>query len=154
MVRVVFEEGEHIMEKPRVLFLCIGNTCRSQMAEGLALSYGQGNIEIKSAGTHAFGSVNALSTEVMAEIGIDISTQSSDQLSPDMLDWADVVVTLGCCKADDLCPVGFKGRKLDWPIDDPFGGPANMMERVRNDIDKRVKGLLVELGTLVDEESD
>jgi protein-tyrosine-phosphatase len=62
-----------------------------------------------------------------------------------MLDWADVVVTLGCCKADELCPVGFKGRKFDWPIDDPFGGPMDMMERVRDDIQQRVKGLIEEL---------
>jgi len=134
------------MANPRVLFLCIGNTCRSQMAEGFARSYAFDKVDIKSAGTHAFGTVNGLSTESMAEIGIDISRQSSDQLTPDMIEWADVVVTLGCCRADELCPSDFKGRKMDWPIADPFGGPADMMERVRNDIDRRVQGLLDELG--------
>jgi protein-tyrosine-phosphatase len=133
------------MAKPKILFLCIGNTCRSQMAEGFALAYGQGNVEVQSAGTQAFGEVNALSASAMAQLGIDISVQSSDQLSLDMIDWADVVVTLGCCRADELCPAGFKGRKMDWPIADPFGGPADMMERVRDDIDERVKGLLEEL---------
>ena len=133
------------MAKPRILFLCIGNTCRSQMAEGFARAYGEGLVEIKSAGTSAFGEVNGLSTASMAERGIDISTQSSDQLSGDMLDWADVVVTLGCCRADELCPVDFQGRKLDWPIDDPFGRSMDMMERVRDDIEVRVKGLLEEL---------
>lgn len=133
------------MAKSRVLFLCIGNTCRSQMAEGFARTYGKGLVEIKSAGTSAFGEVNGLSTASMAELGIDISVQSSDQLSGDMLDWADVVVTLGCCKADELCPVDFIGRKLDWPIADPFGGPMDMMERVRDDIEGRVRGLLEEL---------
>ncbi len=133
------------MAKPRVLFLCIGNTCRSQMAEGFARTYGKGLVEIKSAGTSAFGEVNGLSTASMAELGIDISVQSSDQLSGDMLDWADVVVTLGCCKADELCPADFQGRKLDWPIADPFGGPMDTMERVRDDIEERVRGLLEEL---------
>ncbi len=142
------------MANPRVLFLCVGNTCRSQMAEGFARSYGVDKVDIKSAGTHAFGVVNGLSTESMAEIGIDISTQSSDQFTLDMIDWADIVVTLGCCKADELCPADFQGRKLDWPIADPFGGPSDMMERVRNDIDRRVKGLLVELGALDEGEGE
>ena len=134
------------MAKPRILFLCIGNTCRSQMAEGFALSYAKESVDILSAGTSAFGEVNALSTEAMADIGIDISTQSSDQVTAGMIDWADVVVTLGCCKASEICPADFKGRTLDWPIADPFGGPVDMMERVRDDIDERVKGLLAELG--------
>ena len=142
------------MAKPKILFLCIGNTCRSQMAEGFARTYGKGLIEIKSAGTSAFGEVNGLSATSMSEIGIDISVQSSDQLSDDMLEWADVVVTLGCCKADELCPVDFTGRKLDWPIDDPFGGPMDMMDRVRDDIEERVKGLLEELGPNAEGKAD
>jgi arsenate reductase len=125
--------------------MCIGNTCRSQMAEGLARAYGEGYVEVKSAGTHALGEVNRGSIDSMADIGIDISGQTSDQFDEGLTEWADVVVTLGCCKADDLCPVGFVGRKIDWPVDDPYGAPSDMMDRVRDDIAERLKGLFMEL---------
>ncbi len=133
------------MAKPKILFMCIGNTCRSQMAEGFARSYGEGYVEVKSAGTHALGEVNGGSIKSMAEVGIDISSQRSDQFDDGLVEWADVVVTLGCCRADDLCSVDFEGRKLDWPVEDPYGGPQDMMDRVRDDIKERIKGLFLEL---------
>jgi arsenate reductase len=115
------------------------------MAEGFARTYGEGYVEVKSAGTHALGEVNAGSIASMADIGIDISGQTSDQFDEAMVDWADVVVTLGCCRADDLCPQGFEGRKIDWPVDDPYGGSVDMMNRVRDDISERLNGLFLEL---------
>lgn len=128
--------------RTRILFVCVGNTCRSQMAEGFARRYGQNAIEIKSAGTSASGVVNRNTVEAMNEVGIDISGQTSKQLTDDMLEWADVVVTMGCCSADMLCPVSFKGRKYDWSIDDPLGRPWEVMRRVRSDIEEKVKGLI------------
>lgn len=127
----------------KVLFVCVGNTCRSQMAEGFARHYGKGKIEVRSAGTAASGYVNKSTIEAMKEIGIDISGQTSDQLTDEMLRWADVVVTMGCCSADQLCPIDFKGRKYDWKIEDPLGRPWAVMQRVRDDIEKRVKELIV-----------
>ena len=130
----------------KILFVCVGNTCRSQMAEGFAKHYGKGKIEVRSAGTSASGSVNRSTIEAMKEVGIDISGQTSDQLTCDMLQWADVVVTMGCCPADQLCPVDFKGRKYDWKIEDPLGRPWAVMQRVRDDIERRVKELIIAEG--------
>ena len=125
----------------KILFVCIGNTCRSQMAEGFARFYGRGKVEVKSAGTSAAGVVNRTAIEMMKEKEIDISSQTSKQLTGEILDWADIVVTMGCCSADDLCPVSFRGRKMDWPIEDPLGKDTGVFRKVRDDIEKRVKEL-------------
>lgn len=130
---------------PKILFVCIGNTCRSQMAEGFARFHSQGEVEVKSAGTSAMGIVNRAAIGMMKEKGIDISGQTSKQLTDEMLRWADVVVTLGCCSADDLCPVSFHGSKMDWPIEDPLGKDMEVFRKVRDDIEKRVKGLIGDL---------
>jgi protein-tyrosine-phosphatase len=132
-------------ETRRILFVCVGNSCRSQMAEGFTMAYGQGKVEVKSAGTAASGVVNRDTIEAMAEKGIDISGQTSDQLTDEMLEWADAVVTLGCCSVEELCPVSFKGKKYDWPIEDPLGKPMEVMRRVRDDVEKRVNALIEEL---------
>lgn len=131
---------------PKILFVCIGNTCRSQMAEGFARFHGQGRVEVKSAGTSALGTVNRTTIGMMKEKGIDISDQISKQLTDEMLRWADVVVTMGCCSADDLCPVSFRGSKMDWPIEDPLGKDMEVFRKVRDDIEKRVEELI---GTLL-----
>lgn len=111
------------------------------MAEGFAKRYGENNVEAKSAGTSAAGYVNKSTIEAMKEIGIDISGHTSKQLTDEMIDWADIVVTMGCCSANELCP-NFKGKKLDWKIDDPLGRPWSVMQRVRADIENKVKELL------------
>ncbi len=128
--------------RKKVLFVCVGNTCRSQMAEGFARFYGKDRIEVRSAGTSAMGVVNRATIDAMMEKGVDISQQTSDQLTEDMIEWADVVVTLGCCSADTLCPVSFKGEKIDWAVEDPIGQPFEVMRRVRDDIERRVRELL------------
>ncbi|MBI5469189.1 MAG: arsenate reductase ArsC [Deltaproteobacteria bacterium] len=126
----------------KILFVCVGNTCRSQMGEGFARFYGDGKVEVRSAGTAASGSVNRSTIEAMKEIGIDISDQTSKQLTGDMLDWADVVVTMGCRSATELCPVTYRGQKYDWKIDDPLGRPWEFMQIVRDGIEEKVKGLI------------
>ena len=128
----------------KILFVCVGNTCRSQMAEGFARQFGGGRVEVRSAGTSAAGVVNRSTMEAMKEVGIDISGHTSDQLSSEMVDWADVVVTLGCCPAEKFCPAAFDGRMFDWKIDDPLGRPWDVMRRVRQDIEDRVKELIGE----------
>ncbi|MBI5810195.1 MAG: arsenate reductase ArsC [Deltaproteobacteria bacterium] len=126
----------------RILFVCVGNTCRSQMAEGFASLYGNGRFAVLSAGTSAMGVVNGPTIEAMAEAGVDISGQTSKQLTGEMLRWADVVVTMGCSPADRLCPASFKGKKIDWHIEDPLGRPWDVMRRVRDDIGGKVRELL------------
>lgn len=126
----------------KILFLCVGNTCRSQMAEGFARYYGKGLAQVRSAGTAACGFVNPTTIEMMREKGIDISAQSSEQVTDEMVEWADTVVTLGCCSADMVCPVTYLGVKEDWPIDDPLGMGEEFFRRVRDDIEERVRRLI------------
>lgn len=92
-----------VMEKLRVMFLCTGNSCRSQMAEGWARALAEEHIEIKSAGIEAHGQ-NSNAIKVMAEVGIDISVQESIRVNGEMLEWADLLVTL-CDHAEEQCPL-------------------------------------------------
>ncbi len=102
----------------RVLFLCSGNSCRSQMAEGFLRQMGAGRVEVKSAGIEAHG-LDPRAITVMAEVGVDILEQESTRLTNDMLEWADIVVTL-CSHADEHCPVlPPRTRKIHWPLADP-----------------------------------
>lgn len=128
----------------KILFVCVGNTCRSQMAEGFAKLHGGEKVEVKSAGTSAAGFLNKSTVEAMSEAGIDISAQKSSQLTEELIQWADEVVTMGCASADLICPPSYKGGKRDWKIEDPLGKPWEVMRRVRDDIEKRVKGLIGE----------
>jgi arsenate reductase len=112
------------------------------MAEGFGKFYGNGRVEVKSAGTSAAGTVNGSTVEAMKEIGMDISFQTSKQLTEEMIEWADVVVTLAGIPADALCPASYRGRKHDWKIDDPLGRPWEIMRRVRDDIESKVRELI------------
>ena len=133
--------------KPSVLFLCTGNSCRSQMAEGFARALGGGSIEAQSAGIEAHGQ-NSRAIAAMAEAGIDISGQESTRLSDDMLERVDLVVTV-CGHADEHCPVLPAGvERVHWPLPDPAKATGTETEigdvfrAVRDDIHRRVKQLL------------
>jgi len=134
----------------RILFLCTGNSCRSQMAEGWARHLGGDRLEARSAGIEAHGK-NPRAIAVMAEAGVDIAGQESTRLTPAMLDGLDLVVTV-CGHADEHCPVLPPGvRRVHWPLDDPAratGSEAEVMatfRRSRDDIRARVQALLDEL---------
>jgi arsenate reductase (thioredoxin) len=104
----------------KVMFLCTGNSCRSQMAEGFASSYGRGIVDAYSAGIAPAG-VNPYAVRVMAELGIDISGQTSDPIDVELLDGMDMVVTL-CGHAKEACPVTPTHiKRLHWPVEDPVG---------------------------------
>lgn len=106
------------MEKFRIMFLCTGNSCRSQMAEGWARFLTGDDVEIRSAGIEAHGQ-NAQAIKVMAEVGIDISLQESIRVNGEMLEWADLLVTL-CENADEQCPVVSPHTlRLHLPLTDP-----------------------------------
>jgi arsenate reductase (thioredoxin) len=131
----------------RVLFLCTGNSCRSQMAEGFARRLGESRVEVFSAGIEAHGK-NPRAIAAMAEIGIDISDQESTRLSTDMLQGLDLVVTV-CGHADEHCPVLPPGiRRVHWPLPDPAKATGTEEEiktefqAVRDDIRQRVEVLL------------
>ncbi len=130
-----------------ILFLCTGNSCRSQMAEGWARTLAGPQIEALSAGIEAHGK-NRGAIAVMKEAGIDISKQESTRLMPEMLDWADYVVTV-CGHADEHCPVVPPGtRKQHWPLDDPAkarGSEDEIMavfRATRDEIERRVRALV------------
>ncbi|MEE8215361.1 MAG: arsenate reductase (thioredoxin) [Acidiferrobacterales bacterium] len=130
-----------------ILFLCTGNSCRSQMAEGWARALAGPQIEARSAGIEAHGK-NRGAIAVMKEAGIDISKQESTRLMPEMLDWADYVVTV-CGHADEHCPVVPPGtRKQHWPLDDPAkarGSEDEIMavfRATRDEIERRVRALV------------
>jgi len=134
----------------KVMFLCTGNSCRSQMAEGFARELGKGIIEPYSAGLMA-SRVHPRAIEVMKEVGIDISEQSSKEIDPDLLKQMDVVITL-CGHAEVSCPVTPPHiKRLHWPIDDPVGTVGteeeimNEFRRVRDEIKERIVKLVEEV---------
>jgi arsenate reductase len=136
--------------KTRVLFLCTGNSCRSQIAEGWLRHLGGERIEALSAGIEAHGK-NPRAIRVMDEAGVDISGQESTRVTPEMLAQADLVVTV-CGHADEHCPVLPPGiRKLHWPLSDPAkasGSEDEIMDifrATRDDIRQRVSWLLREI---------
>jgi len=130
-----------------ILFLCTGNSCRSQIAEGWAKHFSNGTFDIQSAGIEAHGK-NPLAIQAMRDAGVDISGQESTKLNEVMLNDADVVVTV-CANADELCPdLPVKIRRLHWPLSDPAkaAGTDEYVQQVfvesRDDIKNRVQQLL------------
>lgn len=131
----------------RILFLCTGNSCRSQMAEGFLRHLGIPQTEVKSAGIEAHG-IDSRAAEIMAEVGIDISGQESNVLRDSMLEWADIVITL-CTHADQNCPMLPAGTcKIHWPLQDPRQATGSEEEitsiyrTVRDEIRLRIEDLL------------
>jgi arsenate reductase len=133
--------------KVKILFLCTGNSCRSQMAEGWANHLGQDWAEAASAGIEAHGK-NPRAIAVMREAGVDISRQESTRVTPEMLAQADLVVTV-CGHADEHCPILPPGvRKQHWPLEDPAkatGTEEQIMAKfraTRDEVKSRVEGLI------------
>ena len=131
----------------KVMFLCTGNSCRSQMAEGFARTFGQGLLEVHSAGLMAAG-VNLRAVAVMLETGIDISGQRSREIDPDLLSTMDVVITL-CDNAAEACPVTPTSvQRLHWPVKDPIravGTNEEIMKefrRARDEIREKIEGFV------------
>lgn len=140
-----------------ILFLCTGNSCRSQMAEGWCKQLAPADWIITSAGIEQHGK-NPRAIRVMAEAGTDISNQESTRLTDAMLDQADLVVTV-CGHADEHCPVLPTGtRKIHWSLDDPAKADGNEIEVMevfkasRDDIRRRISELLIELKAGLDSE--
>ncbi|WP_341716469.1 arsenate reductase ArsC [Micromonospora sp. FIMYZ51] len=126
---------------PEVLFLCVHNAGRSQMAAALMTHHAQGRVNVRSAGSAPGATVSAAAA-VLAEIGINLDEAFPKPLTDDVLRAADVVVTMGC---GDACPVISGKRYLDWNLADPTGDDLDLARAVRDDIDIRVRALLADL---------
>ena len=131
------------MTRPRVLFVCVHNAGRSQMAAGFLAHLGGGRVEVRSAGSMPAEQINPTAVEAMLEVGIDIRQERPKVLTTDAVKASDVVITMGC---GDVCPF-FPGKRYeDWALEDPAGQGIESVRAIRDEIRGRVLGLLEELG--------
>jgi arsenate reductase len=143
--------GTSAVARPlRLLFVCVGNSCRSQMAEGLARAMGGDRVEARSAGTSPGDKVAPKAVEVMRELGIDISHHRPKALTEGMLAWADRSFTMGC-DARDMCPAPWLASAGDWRLDDPVGLGPEKYRAVRDEIAVHLRELFDAEGIPLDE---
>jgi arsenate reductase (thioredoxin) len=135
--------GLTVTDTPTVLFLCVHNAGRSQMAAGWLQHLAGDRIQVLSGGSAPAEKINPAAVEAMAEVGIDISSQYPKPWTDETLGAADVVVSMGC---GDACPVIPGKRYLDWELEDPAGKGVEAVRPIRDDIGARVRGLMKELG--------
>ncbi len=127
-----------------VLFVCVQNAGRSQMAEGFFRKYSSGNYEAISAGTVPTGQINSFAVEAMKEIGIDISNQKPKELTEDMIKNATKIINMGCMDKN-FCPTLFVPKVIDWGIEDPKDKPIEKIREIRDEIEIRVKEIVKEI---------
>src|SRR5687767_12710964 len=126
-------------DRPRVLFVCVHNAGRSQMAAGFLRTLSGDSVEVRSAGTAPADSLNPVVVEAMNEVGVDLSAQTPKVLDPDVVQASDVVVTMGC---GDECPYFPGTTYLDWELPDPAGQDLAAVRTIRDEIRRRVLELL------------
>jgi arsenate reductase len=131
-----------VNDVPEVLFVCVHNAGRSQMAAGLMNHRAQGEVHVRSAGSEPAEEINPAVVQAMAELGIDLGEEFPKPLTDEAVRAADAVVTMGC---GDACPVYPGKRYLDWELPDPAGQDLETVRSIRDAIDVRVQALLVEL---------
>ncbi|MGH3823040.1 MAG: arsenate reductase ArsC [Pseudonocardiaceae bacterium] len=127
---------------PEVLFVCVHNAGRSQMAAALLDHHGQGRVHVRSAGSAPASEINPAVRAAMAELGFDLTREFPKPLTDDVVRAADVVITMGC---GDACPIYPGKRYLDWSLPDPAGRSLEEIRPIRDEIDTRVRDLLAEL---------
>jgi len=129
-------------ERPEVLFVCVHNAGRSQMAAGLVKLRSEGRIHVRSAGSDPADAINPAVVEAMEELGVDLNEEFPKPLTDEVVRAADVVITMGC---GDACPI-YPGKKYeDWELDDPAGQDLETARRIRDELDGRVQNLIGEL---------
>jgi len=126
-----------------ILFLCVHNAGRSQMAAGFARHLGTANVRVYSGGSEPADQVNPSAVAAMAERGIDITQNTPRRWTDEIIASTDVVITMGC---GDTCPVFPGVRYIDWQLEDPAGKDVERVRRIRDDIEGRVRDLLIDLG--------
>ena len=129
-------------DKPSVLFVCVLNAGRSQMAAAFLHHLSGGDIEVRSAGSAPADQVNPIAVEAMAEVGIDIAAEQPKILTDEVVQESDVVITMGC---GDACPFYPGKRYEDWELDDPAGQGIESVRPIRDDIRSRVEALITDL---------
>lgn len=133
---------------PSILFVCIGNMCRSPLAEAFARHHGGGRVRVESAGLSATGQVHHLVREILTERGIPdngLRSKGIDTVDMRSFDW---IVSLAGVRAEAFAPEDFAGQTLTWPIGDPIGRPRGVFEDVADDVEAHVLGLLKEIGVV------
>ena len=137
-------QAEGVLTKglPEVLFVCVHNAGRSQMAAGLVKLRSEGRIHVRSAGSDPGESINPAVIEAMEEVGVDMSEEFPKPLTDEVVRAADVVITMGC---GDACPIYPGKRYEDWTLDDPAGQDLETVRRIRDEIDARVRKLTSDL---------
>ena len=130
------------MTKPTVLFVCVHNAGRSQMAAAFLEKLGGQSVEVLSAGSQPVHELNPSVVEAMREVGVDLAGRKPKLLTEESVRAAEVVITMGC---GDACPWYPGKRYLDWELDDPAGQPIETVRAIRDEIERRVRGLLAEL---------
>ena len=135
-------EGSIVKEQPEVLFVCVHNAGRSQMAAGLLKLRSEGRINVRSAGSLPTDVINPAVIEAMEEVGVDMSEAFPKPLTDEVVRAADVVITMGC---GDACPIYPGKRYLDWELEDPSGRSLAEVRPIRDEIDARVQHLIGEL---------
>jgi arsenate reductase len=129
-------------EIPEVLFVCVHNAGRSQMAAALLDHHAHGRVHVRSAGSEPADQINPAVIAALAELHIDVTQEFPKPLTDEAARAADVIVTMGC---GDACPVYPGKRYLDWQLDDPAGQPLEVVRAIRDEIDRRVRALVAEL---------
>lgn len=142
MSQIESSNSESHSAKPSVLFVCVHNAGRSQMAAGFMSHLGQGRVDVLSAGSAPKDSINPIAVAAMAEIGIDISNNSPKVLTNDAVEQSDAVITMGC---GDVCPFYPGKRYEDWVLEDPAGQGIESVRVIRDEIKVRVETLLAQL---------
>jgi protein-tyrosine-phosphatase len=135
-------EGTIVKEHPEVLFVCVQNAGRSQMAAGLMNLRGAGKVHVRSAGSDPAEKINPAVVEAMAELGVDLNEEFPKPLTDEVVRAADAVITMGC---GDACPIYPGKHYLDWELADPADQDLETVRAIRDDIDSRVQVLLAEL---------
>jgi protein-tyrosine-phosphatase len=133
-------------DKPTVLYVCVHNAGRSQMAAAYTTALSDGQVEVRSAGSEPADQVNPAAVAAMAEEGIDITAERPKVLTTDAVQHSDVVITMGC---GDTCPIYPGKRYEDWELDDPAGRGVEAVRPIRDEIKRRVTELLTSLGVTV-----
>jgi arsenate reductase (thioredoxin) len=130
---------------PEVLFVCVHNAGRSQMAAALLDHHANGRVVVRSAGSAPADEIDPAVVTVMAELELDLSKEFPKPLTTEAVEASDVVVTMGC---GDACPIFPGKRYLDWELEDPAGKDVEQVRPIRDEIDRRVRGLLADLGVV------
>lgn len=136
-MKFLFSKRNHGKDEKTILFVCVQNAGRSQIAEGFFKKYAPKGHKVISAGTVPTSQINPIAVEVMKEVGIDISNQKPKNLTEDMMRNATAIINMGCMD-DKFCPTLFVPKVIDWGIEDPKDKPIEKVRQIRNEIEKRV----------------